>query len=123
MTNVAQISKVFYSNRDMFVKRAQKRLNQKMFDIVLIENIIDNVFLRCLEGPQVKEGFENDTHILKYLQAAISKSIQVSYFIREQEMLKEIKISEQGLSENYKLARDIINKNRSISKPQSFHCQ
>ena len=123
MTNVAQISKVFYSNRDMFVKRAQKRLNQKMFDIVLIENIIDNVFLRCLEGPQVKEGFENDTHILKYLQAAISKSIQVSYFIREQEMLKEIKISEQGLSENYKLARDIINKNRSISKPQSFRCQ
>ena len=115
MTNVAQISKVFYSNRDMFVKRAQKRLNQKMFDIVLIENIIDNVFLRCLEGPQVKEGFENDTHILKYLQAAISKSIQVSYFIREQEMLKECKISEQGLSENYKLARDIINRNRAIS--------
>jgi hypothetical protein len=97
---------VYNTNREALINQAKRYLGG-LFELVEIEEIVEDVFYRSLLSPQMKKGFNDIKHISRYLfkSVTLESKMKAKYKILE---LKYPPITQKELDHWYQFTRDFF---------------
>jgi hypothetical protein len=112
-----EIADTFFKFRPSFLSYATKRLHEPYFTgsidaEVVVDNMLSHTLILIREGKAA--GFNNQTHLKKYFYSSLYKMVRIAYCERKRKYDKEHGLTDNERMENFRLAREIINRNRSI---------
>lgn len=105
---------IFNKNRDLFIHHVRVRLDRRMFSDIHVEAFVDEMLAWVIMSKQNKVGFNDDTHIIKYFKHAFNNRARIEFFIKRNQMLDEIPLTDDERISNYELTLSIINKARPL---------
>jgi hypothetical protein len=107
------ISEIFSKYKKMFETQVSRYLRRDWFDAVDREKALEEVFIKIWCSPQSEKGFKDKNHLIRYSMIAIRNYCKRLYFVKETEMMYP-KLNSNQLAEQYRLARNIIDKARPV---------